>query len=120
MEKYIVKLNTRGQAEREELDTENSLKQLQDAVGGYIERVPFGVKLPPELRRLDMFCDEEGLLKDVNEIVVNPIATRLYRFGVVVGNVVFALHDSDGETVGLEPNLATRLEEILAEIGEEV
>lgn len=46
----------------------------------------------------DIYCDDEGLLKD------NPIVSAInYRGEVMlVGNLIFAHHDEEGNTVGLK------------------
>lgn len=113
---YIVKLAAEGSVlRREPFDKANSLKQLQRAVGGYIERAP--AILPKELGDIDCFVDEEGLLKDrkvVNECVsimcCNPQI-------VILGDAVFAGHDGEGETVGLTEKQCGMLEEVLVWLG---
>ena len=72
------------------------LRFLQSKVGGYIEFVccrhlPEGV---------DMFCDEEGKLKNKE---VNPLATKLFGNDgdVIVGDVVLVGRDDDCNSVWL-------------------
>ena len=72
--------------------------QFNKAVGGYLEAAP----LIPAIKTsepyvIDLFVDEEGLLKSL------PINTRLSFFcsAFLAGNAVFAAHDNMGETVGL-------------------
>ena len=46
----------------------------------------------------DIYCDDEGLLKE------EPIVSAINHSGEVmlVGNLLFAKHDEEGETVGLK------------------
>jgi hypothetical protein len=75
-----------------ELDASEHADRLRAAIGGYIERVMlvpgFG---PNDDPGLDMWADEEGLLKALSP---NPVATVLCRvFGggqTIVGPVVVA------------------------------
>lgn len=51
----------------------------------------------------DIYCDDEGLLK------ADPILSAINHDGepMLVGNLIFALHNAEGETVGLtETNIA--------------
>lgn len=54
----------------------------------------------------DIYCDDEGLLKE------NPIISAINHKGEVmlVGNLLFAQHDEEGDTVGLKE---TEVAEIL-------
>lgn len=46
----------------------------------------------------DIYCDDEGLLKE------NPIVSAINHNGrpMLVGNLLFAQHDEEGDTVGLK------------------
>lgn len=96
---YIVKVAADGRVEREPFDADDSLGQLQRAVGGYIERVPI-----PMVRGRDLFVNEDGIAERLPQ---NWLLTLMARkrtqnscYGIV-GNGVYAAHDKDGETVGL-------------------
>ena len=52
-----------------------TLKELQDAVGGYIEAYPVLI-----VKDCELYCDEEGLLK---ERKYNQLAYDLYRIDIV-------------------------------------
>ena len=98
METYIVKVPITGKVEIVPFDKDNSYEQLNKAVGGWLEAVP----LIPAIKTsepyvIDLFVDEEGLLKAL------PLNTRLSFFcsAFLAGNAVFVAHDNMGETVGL-------------------
>lgn len=63
-----------------------TLPQLQNAVGGYIEMVPYGAKV----RQWKMVCNEEGLLIGLPP---NQLATALaHETHYLVGSIVFTRH----------------------------
>lgn len=68
-------------------DGKPTLTQMQKAVGGYIQMVPFGAVVP----RWKMVCDEDGLLKSY---APNPQASLLCKEQghYLVGPVVFTRH----------------------------
>lgn len=100
---YILKVPAVGEITREEFRADDSLKQLQEAVGGYIERVPYNFGLG-----IDCFCDEDGLIKG-GDIVVNTAIANIAKIPIV-GNVAFAAHDCEGETIGLTAEQCAELE----------
>lgn len=62
----------------------DTLKPLQEAVGGWIERL--GGYCPKKLPKYDCYVNEEGLLY---ELPMNPIATDLYGwYSRICGNMV--------------------------------
>ena len=84
----------------EEREIKNNLEELQKIVGGYIE-------IPMLSRRfyecdIDMIINEEGkFIDDMNpEIAVVKRSTNEV-FDVVMGNIIFASHDADGNTTAL-------------------
>lgn len=116
MNTYILKLSAVGSLlTREAFEPENSPKQLQRAVGGYIECAP--TKMPAQLLDIDCFVDEEGLLKGVP--IVNKPVTRLcgHPAITIVGDAVFVTHDDEGNTLGLTKRKCDALEEHLVSIG---
>lgn len=110
---YIVKVKTDLTIEKEEFNAEDSLTQLQEAVGGYIERVPVDMK-----HDLDLWVNEEGLLlrKPLNGILSSVHSIGVERVELLVGDGVFACHDEEGETIGIEENIADSLVEMLNEV----
>ena len=112
---YIIKVKTDYSVEKVEFDEADSLAQLQDAVGGLIERVPIELQ-----HGLDIFVNEEGALIPLK---CNAILSMIYAAGVeqavfLFGNGVFAAHDSEGNTLGIDEELADRLVALLTDIGE--
>ena len=104
-----IKLNTDGIAEEVQLADEGSqLKQLQEAVGGWIQAVDLTDKLT-------MWCNEEGKL---NRLPINSLATDLWEesFGqtdIIVGNVIFTGGTGEeGETLGLNEDTANKLRKL--------
>lgn len=106
-----IKLNTDGIAEEVTLEGEGSqLKQLQEAVGGWIQ----AVDLNPTLT---MWLNEEGKL---NNLPFNTLATELWEeaYGetdFIVGNVIFTGGTGEeGETLGLDEDTANKLRKLFA------
>ena len=79
-------LKKRPGAELEVIEVKNELQNLQEAVGGYIQTVPF-------VNDIVMLCDEEGELKGKD-------ANFPYNDDLIVGDVVF-LGTALGEFRGL-------------------
>ena len=83
------------------------LGYLQNAVGGYIERVRI------HHLSVDMILNEEGLIHD---LPVNPTATRIWEaehwvgLGQIRGTVVF-LASLELEDAGLTPEQLTTIKE---------
>lgn len=91
MRKIEILVKRVGEAP-EVMEIEHSLVNMQKIVGGYLEVVglPNGI---------DMWLNEEGLLvgmKDNLAVVMNGRITHQ-----IVGNVFFAAHDKEGNTIGL-------------------
>lgn len=77
---------------------EESLKYLQDLVGGYIEHFI----IDPDLDRLhiDMWINEEGkFIEGLDPSIALCHEGRLYD--VIMGNCVFSKYNDQGETLGL-------------------
>ena len=83
-----------------EKDIGNELEDLQKIVGGYIE-IPFLSKVFFE-NIIDMIINDEGKfiegLKPEIAIVGKETNALL---DIVYGNCIFASHDEEGETIGL-------------------
>ena len=84
----------------EEKDIENTLEELQQIVGGYIE-IPFLSNRFKE-NIIDVIINEEGKFIDdcKPEIaIVNGDTKQI--LDIVHGNCVFASHDEEGNTIAL-------------------
>ncbi len=101
MTKLALKIDTEGKVTALDI-TENELKQLQEAVDGYIEAVTFG--------GFTMWVNEEGLLR--NDLVPNPVAYGFYP-RAIMGNIVFTGNaDSEGDTLPLDEKWAKAIRKI--------
>jgi hypothetical protein len=99
-----------------EIDPENSLKELQAAVGGYIETVL-------ELEDLIVFANEEGLLMG---LPVAPYATLLVNtlryqnnmpaLGMLVGDVIIVGRDEEGEIAELSDEWIVSMSQTINEL----
>lgn len=84
-----------------ETDADGSigLKTLQEAVGGFVERVCISKH---RLKGLDLWLNEEGKL---DGLPLNPMATNLsevWKHGdFIVGNVLVCAFDEEGRSVGI-------------------
>lgn len=95
-------IRTSGLVEWVEFPEDNSLSTLQDAVGGWVERVP----LPPHFQlSLDIWVNEEGLFMG---LPYNSSATHLYNHYwqssdlIIVGDVIVTGKDlPNGDTAGM-------------------
>lgn len=102
---YMVRLPHNGEAYKTPFDADNSLAQLQSAIGGWIEACPIPtVKCSPDYA-VTCFVDEEGLLKRLR------LNHRLSEFvgGFIVGDAVFVGTDNMGVSVGLSEEDADAL-----------
>lgn len=79
----------------------SGLQPMQDIVGGYIECVR--LEGTPYEHGIDLWCDEEFLLKDYKpNRVIGPEL-------VIHGDFFIAAHDEEGETIGLTDAEVARL-----------
>lgn len=92
----VIKPNT-GKTELVFLDDEDTLKALQESVGGLIERVYVNDDM--ERLKIDLYVNEEGKLLDLEEnaLIIRDGST----FDVLVGPMIFVSCNEEGETVGL-------------------
>lgn len=95
--KLAIKISTAGVVTELDL-TDNSLRTLQDGVGGWIQAIDLSDDLT-------LWCNEEGKLHNLPH---NPFAQVIWdqTFGpgtdYIVGDVVFTGGtDDEGETLGL-------------------
>lgn len=103
-----------GEIKRKEIG--NDLKDLQEIVGGYIE-IPFVSEVFFE-NGIDMIINEEGKFVEglKPEIAIVGKGTNAI-LDIVYGNCIFASHDDEGETVGLnEEQVDIVLEELKMEV----
>ena len=84
----------------EEKEIENTLEELQGIVGGYIEFPLLGGVFKKNI--IDTIINEEGKyiegLKPEIALIDNNTKKIL---DIVYGNCIFASHDSEGNTIGL-------------------
>lgn len=102
---YILKISRHGVIRREAFKPDDSLAQLQKAVGGWIERV----EIPAFSRHgldCDCYVDEEGLLKA--DPVLNIAVSQMARRGIV-GDAVLVMHDGEGGARGIPELLCRKL-----------
>lgn len=82
----------------EQREIKNTLEALQKVVGGWIEIPYLSHKFAEE--GIDVIINEEGKLIGLEpQIAVCDKDLRL--LDLVVGNVLFASHDKEGNTIGL-------------------
>lgn len=78
----------------------NKLEDLQEIVGGYIE-IPFLSETLYE-KGIDIIINEEGKLIDGMRPEIAVVSNLDGRtLDIVFGNCIFASHDDEGNTVGL-------------------
>lgn len=82
-----------------EREISNNLLNLQAIVGGNIE-IPYISKELAEMG-IDMIINEEGKLEDLRTSIVIVDEETDEILDTIKGNVIFASHDEDGETVSL-------------------
>lgn len=75
-------------------ETEITLEKMQKLVGGYIECF----RLP---NNIDMWLNEEGILEQLklNVLILNKETGQEEHH--ILGNIFFASHDDEGNTIGL-------------------
>ena len=95
-----MKVMVLSNGELKEKEIGNELEDLQKIVGGYIE-IPFISKIFFE-NVIDMIINEEGKFIEglKPEIAIVGKETNAL-FDIVYGNCIFASHDEEGETIGL-------------------
>lgn len=106
-----MKVLVLSNGELKERKIENTLEELQKLVGGYIEVPYLGRKLRDN--GIDVIVNEEGkFIKELRpEIAIvglgNMVADMVY------GTCVFASHNEDGETIGLNEKQKQIVMEVL-------
>lgn len=82
----------------------DTLSQMQHLIDGYIDHVTW---LFPELTKngIDVWIDDEGLLKNRSpHVIVYDKNKNDYVVSAIVGTILFARYDDEGETLGLSLN----------------
>lgn len=77
----------------------NTLKDLQEIVGGYIE-IPFISKKFYE-HEIDIIINEEGKLIGLKPEIAVLKESTTETLDIIMGNCIFASHDNEGNTIGL-------------------
>lgn len=110
---YILKVKADMTITREEFDEKNSLGQLQSAVNGFVERIPAEFK-----HNLDLWVNEEGILKQLpTNVILTALCSMMFgRIVYLLGDGVFARHDEEGNILGIDEELAEKIEDIMIEI----
>jgi hypothetical protein len=121
---YTVTLTPDGGIEIAPFPTSNSLKYMQEQVGGYVEHLEMACNTTP----LDMWVNEEGLLQQLD---YNPLAswiiTRTWQhyyqptdhIAYIVGNAVITGSTPDGDTRGITLHELHNLTDIIEEFANE-
>lgn len=105
--KYLIYKNNELQVVETDKET-IGYKDLQEAVGGYIEAVrldPYG-----DSKGVDIYINEEGKLMGLE-----PSLKWANGKDVLCGNVVFCSYDDEGESVGLNQEQIELVEKYVAE-----
>lgn len=95
-----MKVLVLSNGELKEKEIKNTLEALQEIVGGYIE-IPYLSEVFAE-NDIDIIINDEGkFIEDMKpEIaVVKNETTKI--LDIVMGNCIFASHDDEGNTIGL-------------------
>ena len=95
-----MKVLVLSNGELKEKEIDNTLEELQKIVGGYIEFPFLGNRFKDNV--IDVIINEEGKfieeLKPEIAIVNEKVGSIM---DIVYGNCIFASHDAEGNTIGL-------------------
>lgn len=93
-----VLILSNGQLEEKEID--NTLEELQGIVGGYIEFPLLGRIFQKNI--IDTIINEEGKYIEGLKPEIALIDSNTKKIlDIVYGNCIFASHDAEGNTIGL-------------------
>lgn len=95
----------------EEKEIENTLEALQEIVGGWIE-IPFISKKLYE-EGIDIIINEEGKLIGLEPQIAVVKKGTSKILDLIMGNCIFASHDEEGNTIGLNDRQIKVIEEEL-------
>ena len=104
-----IKVLVLNDLELKEKEIDNSLKALQNEVGGYIEIPSFSRKLSEN--NIDMIINEEGKVNRLQPQLAIYQDNKIVD--VICGNIIFASANEDGETIGLTDEQIEVLKEVL-------
>lgn len=110
----IFKIDTDGNAGAKNI--KGDLKSLQAEVGGLITLANYYEEL--DARNIDIFADDEGLLKS-NPIITFFVTSKENKYksiATLVGNLVFASHDDEDNTLGLSQKQLSFIKEHLKKV----
>ena len=95
-----MKVMVLSNGELKQQDIGTGLEELQKIVGGYIE-IPFLSRVFRD-HAIDMIINEEGkLIEGLKAEIAIVDEEHGNILDIVYGNCIFASHDDEGETVGL-------------------
>lgn len=84
----------------QEKEIKNSLEELQSIVGGYIEFPFLGNKFRDNT--IDVIINEEGkFIEELKPEIAMVDRETKSILDIVYGNCIFASHDEEGNTIGL-------------------
>lgn len=95
-----MKVMVLSNGELKQQDIGTGLEELQKIVGGYIE-IPFLSRVFRD-HAIDMIINEEGkFIEDMKAEIAIVDEEHGNILDIVYGNCIFASHDDEGETIGL-------------------
>lgn len=104
-----IKVLVLNDLELKEKEIDNSLKALQNEVGGYIEIPSFSRKLSEN--NIDMIINEEGKINRLQPQLAIYQDNKIVD--VICGNIIFASANEDGKTIGLTDEQIEIVKEVL-------
>ena len=104
-----IKVLVLNDLELKEKEIDNSLKALQNEVGGYIEIPSFSRKLSEN--NIDMIINEEGKVNRLQPQLAIYQDNKIVD--VICGNIIFASANEDGKTIGLTDEQIEVVKEVL-------
>ena len=104
-----IKVLVLNDLELKEKEIDNSLKALQNEVGGYIEIPSFSRKLSEN--NIDMIINEEGKVNRLQPQLAIYQDNKIVD--VICGNIIFASANEDGKTIGLTDEQIEIVKEVL-------
>ena len=104
-----IKVLVLNDLELKEKEIDNSLKALQNEVGGYIEIPSFSRKLSEN--NIDMIINEEGKVNRLQPQLAIYQDNKIVD--VICGNIIFASANEDDDTIGLTDEQIEVVKEVL-------
>ena len=100
MENTTIKVTVLSNGELTTKTISNTLKELQQIVGGYIE-IPYIGDIFAE-NEIDMIINDEGkFIEGLKPEIAFVDSTNGKIMDIVYGNCIFASHDDEGNTISL-------------------